>query len=672
MKLMIIESPGKIKKLREIMANIEPNENWAIHASIGHVRDLPASGQGEDEITTGVKRDFRPVYRLTERGAEVVAKLKKAASQASQVYLATDPDREGESISWHLKEALGLKDYVRISFNEISENKVREALGNPGNIDFKLVGAQECRRVLDRLVGYRVSSELKRQTGETLSAGRVQSPAVYLVVLREREIKNFKPTTHYSAKLIFAGAKPGESWAAEWLTDAGFVTEDAPYFMDKQFAELVASVRDVVVTSFEEKERLRNPPAPFTTSTLQQAASNALKMNPDTAMKTAQALYEQGHISYHRTDNPNISDDSMPELTAAAEALGLAVAPKRRTFKAKDGAQEGHPAITPTDWSCEAAGETPEQQALYRLIRIRAIASQLLPARYMVRTAYLDGCEQVGGKAVTFGATGRVLLDAGWLKLLAGDATEEDEEEDAANPIPELQAGQQLKAGNGELVERTTKAPKRYTEASLVRALEAEGVGRPATFASIMNNIISRNYVALEKRFLKPQPLGELVISRLENNFSFVDIGFTKDLEDQLDLIAQGKTQYREVVAKLNASLDAELGAQSSIPTATKDVEVYPCTECGKPMRRVAKGAHGAFWGCTGHPECKHTLPDAKGKPGKKKEIKLSEFNCQQCGKALIHRYKKGKSGYDFWGCSGFRDGCKATYPNKENKPAFG
>lgn len=676
MKLMIIESPGKKKKLEEILSKIRPGESWRIEASVGHVRDLPATGQGANDITSGVRADFMPTYELTERGSDVVAKLERAVSNASEVYLATDPDREGESIAWHLKEALALKSPIRVAFNEISEGKVRDSLAAPGRIDMKMVGAQEARRVLDRLVGYMVSPELKRQTGERLSAGRVQSPAVYLVVKREREIQAFKVTAHFGARLIFAGAKTGETWEAEWMTAEGFVTDESPYFMDRRYAELVAAVRGVVVSSCEETDQTRNPPAPFTTSTMQQAASNALKWNPDTAMKIAQQLYEQGHISYHRSDNPNVSEEAMPEIRAVAQSLGLEVVEKRRVFKAKEGSQEGHPGITPTHWEVEVAGETPEQRELYKLIRIRALASQLMPALYKVRTVYLQAAEPVEGKTVKFGAAGRTLVRAGWKALLANDATADDDEEgEGENPIPMLSPGSALSAANGELLEKKTKAPKRYTEASLVKALEAEGVGRPATYAAILNNIIhTRGYISVDKnRQLRPEPVGELVIQRLEGKFSFLDIGFTRDLEEDLDKIAAGQAQYKGVIQKLHSSLDAEIKGQvATVATFKKEVPVYPCPLCQKPLRRIPKGANGPFWGCTAHPDCNGTLPDEKGVPGKPKVVKLSDFPCGKCGKPLVHKKKPGKDGYDFWGCSGFSatPACKASYPNlKGNKP---
>lgn len=673
--LMIIESPGKIKKLKEILAAIRPGERWQIAASVGHVRDLPARGNDPAHITTGVRKDFTPVYELTERGAEVCDKIGRAVSQASTIFLATDNDREGESISWHLKEALKLKNPVRVMFNEITEAAVEKALQSPGRIDMKRVASQEARRVGDRLVGYLVSTELRRQTGENLSAGRVQSVAVYLVVLRERQIRAFKVTNHYGARLVFADAKNNVNWQADWLTKAGFVTDESPYFMDRDIATQVASLRQLKVIAYEESTASRNPPAPFTTSTMQQAASNALRWNPGKTMQIAQQLYEQGAISYHRSDNPNVSDESMPEILATLAQLGLDAVEKRRKFKAKDGAQEGHPGITPTHWDAETAGETADQQQLYQLIRSRALASQMLPARYAVRTAHLVGSEPIAGKQVQFGATGRTLTYPGWLKLLSGDATEDkqdDEDGEGSNPIPKLEVGQQLIAKSGELLEKKTKAPPRYTEASLVKALESEGIGRPATYAAILGNITARGYIGPDGRFLKPLVAGELVIARLENKFAFLDVAFTRDLETALDLIAEGQTNYRSVVESLYSTLEKELSQQSEIPTFRKEEPVYPCPDCGKNLRRIPKSANGPFWGCTGHPACNTTLPDANGVPGKKKTIELSGHQCVKCQRPLIHRTKKGKNGFDFWGCSGFKEGCTATYPNlKGNKPDF-
>lgn len=673
MKLMIIESPGKRKKLTEILGELQPGTEWRIEASIGHIRDLPSKGNFEGHIVTGIKSDFTPVYELSERGTEVVGKLQRLVKAADEIYLATDPDREGESISWHLQQALGLKNPIRVSFNDINKSKVQAALAAPGRIDVKMVAAQEARRVLDRLVGYMVSGELRRQTGEALSAGRVQSPAVYLVVARERQIRAFVKTDHFGVRLIFADAKTGQ-WRAEWLTQPDFVTKASPYFMDKAVAEQVAGTKRVVVESYEETEEGRKPPAPFTTSLLQQAASNGLRFNPKRTMELAQRLYEQGHITYMRTDNPNIGDDSMPDLRAAAAAIGLEVVDTRRAFKAKDGAQEGHPAITPSHWDVAEAGENADEIALYKLIRTRAIASQLVDARYAVRTVVLRAEDDISGRAVRFKTVGRTVIYEGWLKLLANDAADDTEgkEEEGPNPIPALTVGQVLEVGEGQIMAKSTKAPPRYTEASLVKALEAEGVGRPSTYAAIMENIIGRSYVQLVGRFLQPTARGEEVVDALSGNFEFIQLGYTKELEDDLDNIATGQANYRTVIQKLYLKLKEEIEAQlTKVPTKQKEVETFPCPECGKDLRRIAKGANGPFWGCTAHPECSVTLPDNNGRPGQRKAETLSNFACKKCGKPLVHKVKKGKGGYDFWGCSGFREGCKEGYPNVKGKPDY-
>jgi len=631
MKLMIIESPGKRKKLTEILGKLQPGVNWRIEASIGHVRDLPSKGNRLDQIVTGIKRDFTPVYELSERGTEVVRKLKKLAREADEIYLATDPDREGESISWHLQQALSLKNPIRITFNEINAPKVQAALAAPGRIDVKMVGAQEARRVLDRLVGYMVSPELRRQTGEPLSAGRVQSPAVYLVVQRERQIRAFVKTDHFGARLFFADAKM-ERWHADWETQPDFVSKESPYFMDKTIAQQIADTRHVLVESCEETEETRKPPAPLTTSLLQQAASNALRFNPKRTMELAQRLYEQGHITYMRTDNPNIGDDSMPELRSAAAALGIDVVAKRRTYKAKEGAQEGHPAITPSHWDVAEAGENPDEIALYQLIRNRAIGSQLAEARYAVRTVVLRAEDPLDGKTVRFKASGRTVMEKGWLKLLDGDATDDRKDEEAPNTIPPLEIGQRLDVQEGKLLEKSTKAPPRYTEASLVKALEAEGVGRPSTYASIMENIIGRSYVELAGRYLKPTARGEQIVDALLGNFEFIQLGFTKELESDLDRIAAGKSSYKSVIERLYQKLKEEIEVQQSkVPDAPR-----------------ARGDEPS---------------------GQRKTSISTEYPCKRCGKPLVLREKKG--GYSFYGCSGFKEGCKTTYPNVNGKPAY-
>jgi len=652
--LMIIESAGKIKKLSAILGN-----DWEIVASSGHIRDLPKNQMGVEAP------DFRPTYEFTDQGERVISRIQALVKKADAVYLATDPDREGESISWHLKECLGLKSPFRVTFNEITPNAVKAALVTPRAIDGKLVAAQEARRVLDRLVGYMVSPALSDQTGERLSAGRVQSVAVMLVVERERQIRAFRVTNHFGAQLIFADAKTESQWFAEWQTKPNFTNDENPYFMDKVFAEAVADIKNVVVKTFAQTEAKRSPPPPFTTSTMQQAASVTLGLEPKEAMDAAQKLYEQGHITYHRTDNPNVSEEALADIYAVAVSLGLDMADKPRTFKAPEGAQIGHPAITPTHWEIEEAGETSEQRALYRLIRLRAIACQLADARYAVRTVRLDAVQPVNGKAVEFEGRGRTLIYPGWLKLVAGDQTDEEgEKNEPTNPIPDCQPGQTLTVENGKLLEKKTKAPSRYTKASLVKTLENEGIGRPATYAAIMENIERRGYVKSDKKFLSATKSGETIVDALSGKFEFLNLGYTREAEKDLDRIAMGEMNYKIVITKVHQQLKEEL---TTLHTLTPPK--HPCPECGKSMRRIP-GKSGHFWGCTGHPECKSTLPDDDGKPGVRQQ-QTSNFACPKCGNPLIHRVKPGKTGYDFWGCSDYKNGCKTSYDNNNGVPDF-
>ena len=660
MKLMIIESPGKIKKLRAILG-----DGWEIAASVGHVRDLPKKEMG---VTPP---DFKPQYEVIERAVPIISKLKALAKQADAVYLATDPDREGESISWHLQQCLRLDNPLRVTFNEITPTAVKAALNNPRTIDVKRVAAQEARRVLDRLVGYMVSPELCRLAGERLSAGRVQSPAIYLVVDRERQIQKFKLTHHFGAQLFFAYAKnQGEpeqiEYSAEWLTRPNFVTADNPYFMDRAFAAAVSEVKTVLVKSFDQTEAKRSPPAPFTTSTLQQAASVTLGLDPKSTMEAAQKLYEQGHITYHRTDNPNVSDDSLADIYAVAVKMGLEMADKPRKFKAPEGAQEGHPAITPTHWEIEEAGETKDQRALYSMIRLRAIACQLADARYAVRTARFEALEPIDGKAVEFEAKGRTLVYRGWLQLLDGDQTDENKTDEPSNPIPDLETGHRLAVVRGKLLEKKTQPPSRYTQASLIKKLESAGIGRPATYAAIMDNIMTREYVKTEKKNLIPTDTGYLVVDSLVKKFQFIELGYTRQVEQDLDRIAQGEASYKAIIQGVHENLNREIDAHRLAV-----VPKHPCPTCGKPLNRM-KGKTGYFWGCTSFPDCTTTLPDHQGVPGQPKPpIDLSSFLCQQCNRPLIHRTKAGQGGYDFWGCSGFKDGCKQTYQNTNGKPQY-
>ena len=543
MKLFIVESPGKVKKVQSILGS-----GWNVVASIGHVRDLP-----EKEFGIFLP-DFKPEYVATERGKGVLKRLAALVRTADAVYLATDPDREGEAIAWHLADALKLKKPLRVTFGSITANAIQEAIKSPRSLDMALVSAQEARRVLDRLCGYLASGPLSKAAGERLSAGRVQSPALRLVVELEWKIRDFVATTYYGAELLFDG------WKATWLTKPWI--KDGEYLTDKALADKAAALRSLTVEECTESESRSAPPAPFTTSTLQQAASNALKFSPKYTMELAQALYVSGAITYMRTDSQNLSDEAVQEIRAYAKAKDLPLADKPRVWKSKDGAQEAHEAVRPTSIEVVEAGETEDEKALYRLIRIRALASQLADALFAVRTLRLAA--PLEGSKAEFEAKGRVLTAPGWKTVLFSDDAGDDGEAEQENPVPVLEKGASVTALDGKALSKTTKPPARFTEASLVRELENRGIGRPATFAAIVDTILRREYVRVEKRQLVPTPLGEKAAKLLIGAFSFVDFDFTKDMESALDSIASGKAVYRDTLGKANARLQGEIAAFAS------------------------------------------------------------------------------------------------------------
>ena len=660
MNLLILESPGKVKKVQSFLGN-----DWKVVASVGHVRDLP-----ERELGIALP-DFTPTYTPTERGKEVLTRLKGLAASASAVYLATDPDREGEAIAWHIADALRLKNPKRVMYGEITASAILAAIKAPRHLDMALVAAQEARRVLDRFCGYLVSGPLSRAAGTRLSAGRVQSPAVRLVVERERAISNFVAVTHFGAELAF-----GEGWSATWLTKP-WLQDGQEYLLDKALAEKAAALRSLTVKECKETESRTAPPAPFTTSSLQQAASNALKFTPKQTMQLAQKIYEGGHCTYMRTDSPNLSAEAVAEIRAFCKSQDWPLVDKPRTWKSKEGAQEAHEAIRPTHIEVEEAGDTPDEKALYRLIRLRALASQLADAVYDVRTLRLETA--LDGKEVLFEARGRVLREPGWKSLTATDEATQDEDaegEGQDNPVPLLTEGQSITAASGKVLTKKTKPPTRFSEASLVRELENRGIGRPATFAAIVDTIMSREYVRVEKRFLVPTPVGEQVVDLLSGAFSFLDYEFTKGMEDNLDAIAGGKAAYREVMSKAHAQLVREVttftskypGQERKAPETTE----FVCDACGKPLvhmkgqRRDGSGEYD-FFSCSDR-ACNASYPNVDGKPGEaRKKPEPTKFKCT-CGKPLVRRESaKGA----FFGCSGYPV-CKKLYQvGDDGRPNF-
>jgi DNA topoisomerase-1 len=649
--LLIIESPGKKAKLESILG-----AGYMVRASFGHIRDLP-----EKEI--GVQApDYKPKYVVSARAKKTVDELKKVAEGAERVLLATDPDREGEAIAWHVAQALKIKNPQRVTYQEITDKAVKTAVASPRPLDMHLVHAQEARRVLDRLVGYEVSPALSDKAGRRLSAGRVQSPAVRLVVERERAIRAFKPTTHYGAELAFN--TPAPPWKAAWQTKP-HLAAGTEYLLDAALAEAAAAVRRVRVTAFADTQATAAPPAPFTTSTLQQRAQVALKMKPKKTMDVAQKLYEQGVITYMRTDSPNLSDEACNDITAYAQANGLPLAEKRRKWKAKGNAQEAHEAIRPAHVEDLDAGQTEDEKALYKLIWSRAVASQLADATYAVRTATLESIEPIAGDVrATYIARGRTLTDKGWKALYDEPEDESDSnDDDADNPVPALAIGAEIDVDRGAVLTKTTKAPPRYTLATLVKELEANGIGRPATYAAILDNITQREYITEDKKgFLSATATAETIVDSLAGTFRFIELDYTRDLEGDLDEIAEGKKAYRDVVAEAHGQLAAEIGRLGP-------GQMNPCPDCGKPLRKRS-GKTGAFWGCSGYPDCTTTLPDADGKPGERAAratpAPASAHVCTDCGKPLRRNTRAAKDdpkgkGWDFYGCTGWPT-CKKTY----------
>jgi len=620
MKLFIVESPGKIKKIQAILG-----AGYKVVASFGHIRDLVDKGnKAHDEVVLSVGCDFAPRYVVPERSQSTVAQMRLSVNRASEVILATDLDREGEAIAWHLAQELHLRGQIsRVTFDGISEEKINFALRNVRQIDLALVRAQEARRVLDRLVGFLLGSPVSGALAQHATVGRVQSPAVRIVVDRHQAIKAFKPVSHYSAVLEFQGG-----WRAQWVTPKDTL------ILDRAHAEQAAAIRQVSVQSFAETTARKTPPAPFTTSMLQQVAQVRLSLRPDATMRLAQALYEQGAISYMRTDSPNISDVVFEQIAQYAKSTGLPAAPKRRQFPAKDGAQEGHEAIYPLNINLEKAGENPEEQALYALIFSRTVASQLADAVFKRRTAILTSVSSDH----TYRASGETLINAGWM-IYAGKAEEPDAEpEEAANPVPELAQGMVCHALSGKLTAQITRAPKQFSESSLIAELERNGIGRPSTYAAIVRLIQDRGYVVLRSKWLEPTPDGIRLIDVLVRFFSIAQLEYTAAMESQLDQIARGTLQYAEVVGAFFKTLTQELCvfaeafphaaaakvfqksaspstlAKRASPAFAKKGELL-CPTCGKGKLILRNGQNGAFWGCATYPQCKATFADKQGKP---------------------------------------------------------
>ncbi len=585
MKLLIVESPSKAKTIEKYLDGA-----YTVRASIGHVRDLPKSNKDAIDIPGG----FIPKYEISAGKGRVISELQTLARKANEIILATDPDREGEAISWHLKQVLHdpkIKASIkRATFHEITKDAVIEALQHPRDIDEKLVQAQEARRVLDRLVGYDLSGLIWKKVRYGLSAGRVQSPALRILMEREREIRAFIPE---------------DFWVIEGVFNKNLKLTCIEEPRDKKLVDEILAFGKAgtwSVTDIKESEQKRASRAPFTTSTLQQTASTRLGFSPSRTMQVAQRLYEAGHITYMRTDSTNLSKQAQAQILSLVEKkYGKEYAQfKTYSTKAKN-AQEAHEAIRPTHFTMEYVGATDEQKQLYRLIWERAVSSQMSDAK-MLKTKVVANIKE--NKIPDFTVTGSQLLFPGWLAVDTAARGEDIE-------LPKLKIGQELKLESLEALGKQTQPPSRYTEAGLVKELEARGIGRPSTYASIMRTLEERGYVTKTGRTLFPTDTGDVVSSFLENNFmDYISDSFTAEMENELDEIAEGKRTYLKTLKDFYGPFIKDVESKENIPKITNlgvADEKFKCPKCGSPME-IKLGRAGKFLSCSRYPDCDGAL----------------------------------------------------------------
>ena len=582
MKLLIVESPSKAKTISKYL-----DGKYEVRASVGHIRDLPKSNKKAIDIEGG----FIPHYEISPGKEKVVTEIRTLAKKAEEILLATDPDREGEAIAWHIKEAVGLKNPKRVVFYEITKDAVQEAMKHPREIDDNLKQAQEARRVLDRLVGYDLSGLIWKKVRYGLSAGRVQSPALRIIMEREREIRAFIPENFWVITALTqtktkqdlqltCSEEPRDEKVVNNILEAG-----------KKSKWLVKNV--------SETETKRSAKAPFTTSTLQQTASSRLGFAPSRTMGIAQKLYEAGYISYMRTDSVNLSQVALAQIYNIVEKKYGKEYLQPHTFTAKSkNAQEAHEAVRPTDISKLSAGMNDEQQKLYRLIWQRTVASQMTDAKIMRTKIFV----QVGNDETIpeFWANGSRLLFPGWLA-----ADEEGTGDDVI--LPQVSVGEELKLLDISSEGKQTEPPGRYSEAGLIKELEKRDIGRPSTYASIIKTIEDRGYVEKINKALVPTDTGDVVSSFLENNFAnYISDTFTAEMEDKLDLIAEGKAEYLKTLKDFYGPFLKEVKSKDKIDKVNNFGEAdvkHICPICGGPMI-IKLGKNGKFLSCAKYPDC--------------------------------------------------------------------
>ncbi|MBR0414445.1 MAG: type I DNA topoisomerase [Clostridia bacterium] len=662
--LVIVESPTKKSTIKKYLG-----KDYTVVASNGHVRDLPGS-----KLSVDVDHDFEPKYAVVKGKAELVNRLMEAAQKSDHVLLATDPDREGEAISWHLATLLGLDMNAadRVTFNEITKSGIEAGMKQPRAIDMDLVNAQQARRILDRLVGYRLSPFVSQKIRRGLSAGRVQSVALRLIVDREKEIRAFRPEEYWSitAKLVPPSSKK-QFKAAFYGKDGKKVKLTNKEQTDAVLAQLEGA--EYHVQSVVKSVRKKSPQPPFITSTMQQEASRKLGFQSKRTMKVAQELYEGmdvpgfgtlGVITYMRTDSLRISDEARASAKAyIAEHFGKEYVPaKQRYFKQKNKVQDGHEAIRPTNILITpevfaASGASRDQVKLYKLIWERFVAA--LMADCLQDTVKVD----ITAADCLFKASGYTVKFDGYTRLYE----ESSDEEETGGALPALQQGDKLRLRSLDGAQHFTQPPARYTEAALIKTLEENGIGRPSTYASILSTILAREYVVRESRHIKPTELGEAITDLLEEKFpKIVNVKFTAQMEQSLDDIGQGEQNYVDMLHEFYDDFENNLGKvkkeMEGVKIKLKEEETdVKCEKCGANMV-IKIGRFGKFLACPNYPKCKNTKPFVVNTAGK----------CPQCGSQVVA--KKSKRGYKFYGCSNYPACAFMTWdePTEEECPNCG
>jgi len=667
--LVIVESPAKAKTISKFLG-----PQYTVKASVGHVKDLP-----EKELGVDIEHNFKPKYVIIKGKKKVLSEIKEAAKKADTIYLAPDPDREGEAISWHIAQELkDKKDQIyRVMFNEITKRTVLESMKNPGRIDPNKVDAQQARRILDRLVGYKISPLLWKKVRKGLSAGRVQSVALRLICEREREIQSFVPEEYWSITAHLRGQNPPDFEAKLFKSGKDKVKIENGEQAQAILEDLKGA--SYKVDKIDKKERKRNPSPPFTTSTLQQEAARKLRFPAKKTMMLAQNLYEGleigeegavGLITYMRTDSTRISEEAQAEARQyILEKYGSEYVPQTpHKYKTQKAAQEAHEAIRPT--SVYRLPEslrsylTEDQYKLYELIWNRFIASQMEAALLEVTTV------DILARHYLFRATGSVIKFWGFMKIYVegrddsqepsnGDGVDLDLDQDKVLPVP--QVGETLKLLKLVPRQHFTQPPPRYSEASLVKELEALGIGRPSTYATILSTIQQRDYTRKEKGKFVPTELGMLVVDLLLENFSHLfDVRFTANMEDQLDKIEEGKVNWVQSLHEFYRPFSQELQKAAvemrNVKKEMEEVTKETCEKCGRPMM-IKWGRYGKFMACSGFPKCRNTkqLPQEEG-AASSPPVEVAEI-CEKCGKPMT--IKRGRYG-TFLACTGYPE-CKNT-----------